>query len=457
MVFPRRARPLGCPGRIALLWLALAAVLGAVEREPLEAYRQRREALAARHADGVVLLFGLTEREGQFTRSPFRQENNFYYLSGWNEPAGVICLLGKGKAGPHREILFLPERDHAHEAWTGPRVGPDDPGAAASSGIGEVRSLNELEAVVSEALKDRPRVYTLQARRSPGFEQPPEPDRDARLEQLAPGYPKVDIRESIEAMRRIKSDGEVRLIRKATEASMASHRAAWEKIAPGVYEYQIAATMLGVMMDQGCLRAAYTPIIGSGGNATVLHYSQSTRRMRAGELVVMDVGGEYGHYATDITRTVPVSGRFTPRQREIYDIVLGAQQAALDAIGPGMTLGGHGKKSLGDIVRAYFNSHGRDQDGQPLGRYFLHGVGHQVGLEVHDPGDASTPLEPGMVVTVEPGLYLPQEGIGVRIEDMVLITEDGAEVLSKSLPKDADEIERLMAPTEPRASASGGR
>jgi Xaa-Pro aminopeptidase len=198
------------------------------------------------------------------------------------------------------------------------------------------------------------------------------------------------------------------------------------------------------MMNHGCLRPAYTPIIGGGDNSTVLHYSQATHQMRPGELVVIDVGGEYGHYAADITRTVPASGRFTARQREIYEIVLGAQQAALKAIRPGMTLGGHGERSLTDIVRAYFDSHGSDREGQPLGRYFAHGLGHHVGLEVHDPGDPSARLQPGMVVTIEPGLYLPEEGIGVRIEDMVLITADGAEVLSQDLPKDPVEIEKLM-------------
>ena len=167
------------------------------------------------------------------------------------------------------------------------------------------------------------------------------------------------------------------------------------------------------------------------------------------------MGGEYGHYAADITRTAPTDGRFTPRQREIYEIVLGAQKAALDAIGPGMILGGHGDSSLSEIVRAYFDSHGSDHEGQPLGRYFNHGLGHHVGLEVHDPGDAGEPLRPGMVVTIEPGLYLPEENLGVRIEDMVLITADGAEVLSKGLPKDPAEIEGLMQ-SKPRAPSTGG-
>jgi Xaa-Pro aminopeptidase len=437
--------------RVAALTVLLAAACWSLEREPLNAYRERRQALAQRHADGVVLLFSFAEREGQVTRSPFRQENNFYYLSGWNEPGAVMCLLGEGQAGPYREVLFVPGRNASHEAWMGRRLAPGDPQAGETSGFGEVRDLKELPELVTAALQARPRLYTLMRRDPPGYEQPPEPDRSVRLEQLAPRYPKVDIRESVDSMRGIKSENELRLIRKAAAASVAAHRAAWERIKPGVYEYQVAATMLGVMMDLGCLRPAYTPIIGSGENSTVLHYSQATRRMRSGDLVVIDVGGEYGHYAADITRTVPADGRFTPRQREIYEIVLGAQKAALQAVRPGMILSGHGDKSLSQIVRTQFDAHGSDRDGRSLGRYFIHGLGHHVGLEVHDPGDASEPLRPGMVVTIEPGLYLPQEDLGVRIEDMVLITADGAEVLSKDLPKDPDEIERLMQ-SEPHAS-----
>ena len=430
--------------RLAVLALLLIAGLGAVEREPLDAYRQRRQALAARHADGVILLFAYSQAEGQFTRSPFRQENSFYYLSGWNEPGAVLCLLGQGRAGEYREILFVPRRSPWQESWTGARLDPEDPEAPEKSGFGEVRDLSELPEVVSASLEKRPRVYTLIPRDPPSFGQPPDPDPEPRLEELAPSYPVVSIRESLNEMRRLKSHGEVGLIHKATEASMAAHHAAWARISPGVYEYQIAAIMLSVMMDLGCLRPAYTPIIGSGKNSKILHYSDAVDRLQPGELVVIDVGGEYGHYAADITRTVPVSGSFTPRQREIYEIVLGAQRAAIEAIRPGMTLGGSGKTSLVEIVRNYFNTHGRDLDGQPLGPYFTHGLGHHVGLEVHDPGDSGLTLQPGMVVTVEPGLYLPTEDIGVRIEDMVLITEDGAEVLSKDLPKDPDEIERLM-------------
>ena len=161
-------------------------------------------------------------------------------------------------------------------------------------------------------------------------------------------------------------------------------------------------------------------------------------------LVVMDVGGEYGGYAADITRTVPANGKFTPRQREIYDIVLGAQNAAMAAVKPGAVLYGS-KGSLQQIVTDYINTHGEDKEGHTLGRYYPHGVSHHLGLDVHDPGDRNRPLVPGMVVTVEPGIYIPEENIGVRIEDDVLVTKDGYQLLTARLPRTTDEIEKIMA------------
>jgi Xaa-Pro aminopeptidase len=168
--------------------------------------------------------------------------------------------------------------------------------------------------------------------------------------------------------------------------------------------------------------------------------------MKDGDVVVMDVAGSYGGYASDITRTLPVNGHFTPRQREIYEIVLGAQNAALAATRPGTYLGRRGSKGLHEIAYDYINSHGKDLRGKSLGPYFIHGLSHSVGLNVHDPFENNQPLQPGMVVTLEPGVYIPEEKLGVRIEDDVLITADGAEVLTRRLPRNVDEIERLMSP-----------
>jgi Xaa-Pro aminopeptidase len=201
--------------------------------------------------------------------------------------------------------------------------------------------------------------------------------------------------------------------------------------------------MTNAYFDLGCERSAYAPIVGSGPNSIVLHYSANRRRMDSGEVVVMDVGAECSGYASDVTRTVPVSGKFTARQREIYEIVLGAQKAAIAAVKPGAKIRGQGK-SLYQIAYDYINTHGKDLHGEPLGKYFVHGLSHHVGLEVHDESDINAPLKAGMVITIEPGIYIAEENIGVRIEDMVLVTENGAKVLSAALPREAPEIEKRV-------------
>ncbi|MDA1311759.1 MAG: Xaa-Pro peptidase family protein [Acidobacteria bacterium] len=437
---------------ICLLIVLLAAPLPAIERERLDVYRQRREALAAAHPDGVIVLLGYGEKESQSARSSFRQENNFYYLTGWNEP-GAVLLLVPARAGhsddaeqvgnDYREVLFLPRDNPSDERWNGPRAAPEDDGIAALSGVGEVRGAPELDSVVAAAARHRPRVYTLFPYQESHSLQP-EVDRRERVQAVAGGLPLSNIRSQIERMRGIKSASEVRLIQKAVDASAAAHREAWTRVRPGAFEYELMAVMLQAITARGCLRPAYPLIIGSGPNSTALHYSTNTRRLAKGELVLIDVGGEYAHYAADITRTVPVDGRFTARQREIYNLVLDVQKKLIARLKPGMTLHGGGPNDLTEMAKKYFDELGRERAGQPMGEYFVHGVGHHVGLEVHDPADLSRPLEPGMVVTIEPGLYLPEENLGVRIEDMLLITPDGSRLLSRALPKDAAKIEHLM-------------
>jgi Xaa-Pro aminopeptidase len=203
--------------------------------------------------------------------------------------------------------------------------------------------------------------------------------------------------------------------------------------------------MVEVHAMGGSEAEAYAPIVGAGPNSTALHYDRLARKIEDGDIVVMDVGAQYSGYAADITRTVPANGKFTPRQREIYDIVLGAQNAALAALKPGADMCRKGKQSLFKISYEYINSHGKDQNGKSLGQYYIHGLGHNIGLDVHDPGDSCSPLKPGQVVTMEPGIYIPEENLGVRIEDDVLITETGYELLSSKLPRTADEIEKIMA------------
>jgi Xaa-Pro aminopeptidase len=203
--------------------------------------------------------------------------------------------------------------------------------------------------------------------------------------------------------------------------------------------------MVEIHSEAGCETEAYSPIVGSGINSTVLHYNKLDRKIDGGEIALLDVAGQYSGYAADITRTIPADGKYTPRQREIYEIVLGAQNAALAALKPGMMMGGKDANSLQKIAMEYIDSHGKDKEGRSLGRYYIHGLSHHLGLNVHDPIGPSRPLEPGMVITIEPGIYIPEENLGVRIEDDVLITPTGYKLLTARLPRSPDEIEKIMA------------
>ncbi|HWB97151.1 MAG TPA: aminopeptidase P N-terminal domain-containing protein, partial [Bryobacteraceae bacterium] len=333
-----------------------------------------------------------------------------------------------------REILFLPQRSLEQEKWTGRKLGPDDSEVRRLTGFDTVLPVASLEAELHKMLAQYPRLYTLKGR-----------SEAAKLQSLAPLRDIGDAGPAIARLRMKKSPEELALLEKAAAATIEAHRAAWRRIAAGVHEYQIAATMVEVYADRGCERSSYAPIVGSGPNSVILHYSRNSRRMDRGELLLMDVGAECAGYAADITRTVPVGGHFSRRQREIYEIVLGAQKAVIAAVKPGMNLGKTAPDSLYKVAYEYINSHGKDLHGEPLGKYFTHGIGHHVGLEVHDANDPATPLAEGMVITVEPGIYIPEENIGIRIEDMVLVTRTGARVLSAGLPREPGEIEKAVA------------
>jgi len=371
-----------------------------------------------------MVLFGAEESDDQHTS--FFQESNFLYLSGWREPGAVMLLTQQ------TEILFLPPRDPRMELYTGRKLGSDDPEAAKLSGFDKVMPKSALESAFFKALETAPRVYLI-----------PGDPRGQKLKSLAVFHDEEDAAQLIARQRMVKSAAEIELIEKATDATVAGHLAAWRKIHPGVWEYQVAAAITNVYFDRDCERNAYFPIVASGPNSVILHYAANHRRLDSGETVVADVGAECSDYTTDVTRTVPAGGKFTPRQREIYEVVLGAQKAAIAAIRPGMRLRG-GEGSLQQIAYDYINSHGHDLHGQPLGKYFVHGLGHYVGLDVHDPGDSAAPLEPGTVLTIEPGVYLPEENIGIRIEDTVVVTKDGCKVLSAALPREIADIEKLV-------------
>jgi Xaa-Pro aminopeptidase len=417
-----------------LLFFALSMQLAAAVSPE---FAMRRVNVRKSIPDGILVLFG--NKESDDLHDSFFQQTDFYYLTGWEQPGAILIVTpepAKGEPGfqarasAPREILFLPQRVLSQEKWTGRKLGPDDPDAAASTGFVTVMPAERFESELRSLLELYPNLYTLNA---------------DMVSKIAPLRSTMDAHLLIAHLRMEKSPAEIAAIQKATDASIDAHRAAWKTIAPGKFEYQIAAVMVGTYMAEGCRRSAYAPIVGSGPNSSTLHYSQNSRRMDAGEVTVMDVAAECDNYASDITRTIPVSGKFTPRQREIYDVVLGAQRAAVAAVKPGMTFGRTTPNSLYKIAYDYINTHGKDLHGQPLGQYFNHGLSHHVGLDVHDAFDPAAPLKAGMVITIEPGVYLPEENIGVRIEDIILVTETGSKVMSGALPTSPDEIERALA------------
>ena len=438
----------------SLVFLCVASLISnGLDRQSASDYHARREKLAAKLNGNVAIVFAPPEAEGPNDLYGYRPDDNFYYLTGWPEPgAAVLIAAERGEtnnnpARPYTEILFLPKRNYSQEQWTGPKLGPDDPKAAQLTGFERVESLDNLRDELVKLVPGRSTVYT----------DVPAPEEDSNSKDplqwlqtanaFAVGTSYADIRPLLGSLRTVKDAGEVELIRKATDASVAAQLAAIKAIKPGETERQISAILQYEWGKRGCERPSYAPIVGSGLSSTVLHYSDDSGSIQNGDLVLMDAAGEYSLYASDITRTVPASGKFTARQREIYEIVLGAQKAAIAAFQSGVShLQRNQPNSLQDVAMNYINAHGKDLHGQPLGKYFFHGLGHYVGLNVHDPGDYSVPLGPGMVFTIEPGIYIPEEKIGVRIEDIFYVDNSGKLIrLTESLPQTPDEIEKLMA------------
>jgi Xaa-Pro aminopeptidase len=447
-----------CAGLFAAILLSLALPQLALAqqrrgREPNSVYQQRRAKLIS-DLGGPIILFGYTGKEEDGQTYVFAQEENFYYLTGHNEEDAVMVILPPdGSAakkddwtGP-REMLLLPDKDPAKEKWNGVRMSPTDPGIEAKTGFTSVKSRSQARADVERLAKFYPAMYTILPYTKELGGYPHEKETVEWLKLAAPAASFKDLRENIAHLRVLKSPTEIAFLREAINLSLDAHDAAMRMTHPGLWEYQVAAKMVYVHAMGGSEAEGYAPIVGAGPNSTALHYDKLDRKIQDGDIIVMDVGAQYSGYSADITRTVPANGKFTPRQREIYEIVLGAQNAALAAMKPGAIMGCKGNKnSLQAIAYEYIDKHGKDQHGKPLGQYFIHGLGHSIGLNVHDPGlEYCKPLLPGMVVTVEPGIYIPEENLGVRIEDDVLITETGYELLSQKLPRDVETIEKIMA------------
>jgi Xaa-Pro aminopeptidase len=288
-------------------WLCALPVCAADARLAEEC-RTRRAALRKALPNGIVLVFASTEKDADGGRAGFFQEPNFAYLTGWDEPGALLAMT------PASEILFLPKRNAETEKWTGRKAAPGDAGIRERTGFDQVMALESFESQWPKLLEAAGAVYT--PLRSPAA---------AKVRALAPLREVMDAAPEIAKLRMKKSALELERMRRSIDVTVEAHRAAWRRLAPGMHEYQLAAAMTNALMERGCRRNAYAPIVGSGPNGAVLHYKRLSRQMAAGEVVVVDVGAECAGYAADVTRTVPVNGKFTERQAELYDIVLGVR------------------------------------------------------------------------------------------------------------------------------------
>lgn len=417
--------------------------------QPKPEYAKRRKALMQKLKDGVVVLIGAREEDqGEVAR--FRQKNDFMYLTGVETPAAFLMLIPAGvlPGKPASETLFIPPRNLRHERWTGPQLGPGKE-AEQLFGIQEVAGSDKFKERLNELLNSpafkgeggvpKAKLYTIVPTGATA-----EIEREthfvARIRETSQHAAIVDVSPIIGEMRKLKSPAEVALVQKAIDITGEAQREAARTIRPGVFEYEAQAAIEAVFTRNGSERPGYPSIIGSGIYSTILHYDTNRKKIDAGDLVVVDVGAEYSYYTADITRTFPASGKFTARQREVYQLVLDSQRAAEKSF----KLGESTLATLhGAAAAAMRASPLRDREGTTLDKYFIHALSHWLGMDVHDVGDYST-LPVGSVFTIEPGIYIPEEKLGVRIEDDYLVAATGLVKLSRALPSEPGEIERLM-------------
>ena len=433
-----------------------------------QVYRARRDALLRtmrEHTGGGVALIPTAPEVPRNRDSlyPYRHDSYFYYLSGFPEPEAVIALV----AGPDgdRHVLFCREKNEEREIWDGFRYGPE--AAKEVFGFDEALPIEAVKDRLPDLASDRPALFTPLGLFSDWDRQITDVLNEVRARArtgVAAPEEIVDVRGALDSMRLVKDAEEIRLMRHAAKISAAAHRRAMARARPGQHEYQVEAELAHEFLQHGAQAVAYASIVASGPNACVLHYRDNNREMQGGDLLLIDAGCEYQGYASDITRTFPVNGRFSGPQRDIYELVLASQLACLDAVRPGAEFHDYHKVAERVLAQGFIDlglCKGTFDEVLETGAYkqfYMHRAGHWLGMDVHDAGlyqvrGASQRLAPGMVLTVEPGAYIrpadnvPERfwNIGVRIEDDVLVTADGVENLTSDAPKSVADVEAACA------------
>ena len=434
---------------VATELISYAAFEPTLANQPLSEYRGRRQRLIQQVTEGAIVIGGAWEQDfGEVGR--FRQNNYFQYLTGVETPSAYLILYPKGLEGA-REMLFIPPRNLGAERWTGPQLGPGTE-AETAFGIERVLPTTEFRKTLERITATEKIIYAVMPR-SQDTTQPRELMLVDDLRKLTtpsstgPAAP-VELRNVmplINRMRQTKSDSEIAMIQKAIDATRAAQLSLARQLKPGVYEYELEGDILANFIKNGAERTSFPSIVGSGIYSTILHYNNNRKKIDPGDMVVVDIGAEYSYYAADITRTYPASGKFTSRQREVYDLVLSAQERC-EEVAKG------GKVSLGALTaatREVFKAsplRAKDDKGveHSMDYFFIHSTSHWLGMDVHDVGLGGQQLSPGDVFTIEPGIYITSEKLGVRIEDDYAMTPAGLKKLSAAIPSKASDIEAML-------------
>lgn len=431
----------------------------------MNVFLERRDTLARELGDAVALIPGAQVRlRNRDTEFEFRQNSDFYYLTGWNEPGAVLIIAPRHEK--HRDTLFTLPRDRSQEVWTGKRYGTQ--GAISEFGFHAAFNNEELDQRLPELLAGHSALrYTLG--NDEGFDRRvlaalASARQRTRRAGEAPSWI-ASLNDILHEMRLRKSREEIALMRRAGAISRLGHLAGMSATHPGMAEYELEALIEYAYHKNGSQHVAYPSIVAGGANATILHYTSNRETLRAGELVLVDSGCEFDLYASDVTRTWPVSGRFSAEQRALYEIVLAAQKAGIDAVLHGNRYNDAHDAAVAVIVDGLIDvgllkgSRTTLIETEAYSDYYYHNTGHWIGLDVHDvgryretPSTVSRKLEPGMTLTVEPGIYVPLDldcdprfkGIGIRIEDDVLCSPSGPQILSADIPKEIEELEALV-------------
>jgi Xaa-Pro aminopeptidase len=415
--------------RIIALALAFSTPLQA-ESNDTDVFKARRETLMESLDGGVAVLYGATDSGDSIVRGGFIQESSFYYLTGISEP-GAALILAPGERR-YKEILFLQSRDPEVENWNGRRE-PLGDALDEATGFDRVARINTLPSNLTAMLQRSKKAVFLGPIVSAATDIPEALSILRASQSRVPGTSLENLAHLIPEMRRVKDAQEIEQLKKAINVTGKGILAAMKSVEPGMLEFQLQSVVEHAYEMEGAQFLGFSTILAWGPNATVLHYGQNNQPIQETGLVLIDTGAAWQHYSADVTRTIPVNGTFSPREKELYELVLKASDTAIKEVKVGAD-------NYNDVHMAAK----RVLDEAGYGEYFIHGTGHFLGLDVHDAGNYELPLKAGVVVTVEPGIYIPEEGIGIRIEDDVLVTKDGPVVLSGHIPRTVQEIESSM-------------